>query len=172
MTPLQMLESSFGVTPQQRSSMEHYMRGRREAVRWDNRTSLRQRARFTCACGQVIIRAAQGRPQRMCLECECVRRLLGQKCQSAVAVLIRAGELQPAHACKCVDCGNPASQYDHRDYFRPKDVVPVCRSCNAYRGHGEPWKSAFAKIPLTRVPLPNKRLARTVTYSKTNGKRR
>jgi hypothetical protein len=34
----------------------------------------------------------------------------------------------------CTDCGNPACQYDHRDYSRPLDVDPVCRSCNKKRG--------------------------------------
>lgn len=34
----------------------------------------------------------------------------------------------------CTDCGVPASQYDHRDYSRPLDVEPVCRSCNLRRG--------------------------------------
>ncbi len=35
---------------------------------------------------------------------------------------------------KCVDCGKPAYGYDHRDYFKPLDVVPVCRPCNFARG--------------------------------------
>lgn len=34
----------------------------------------------------------------------------------------------------CVDCGAPALHYDHRDYSRPLDVVPTCRSCNGRRG--------------------------------------
>lgn len=34
----------------------------------------------------------------------------------------------------CVDCGAPAAVYDHREYARPLDVVPVCRGCNARRG--------------------------------------
>lgn len=34
----------------------------------------------------------------------------------------------------CVDCGGIAHQYDHRDYRKPLDVVPVCRSCNQRRG--------------------------------------
>jgi hypothetical protein len=36
----------------------------------------------------------------------------------------------------CVDCGEPAAHYDHRDYSKPLDVVPVCRSCNCRRGPG------------------------------------
>jgi len=34
----------------------------------------------------------------------------------------------------CVDCGKPARHYDHRDYTKPLDVVPVCISCNYRRG--------------------------------------
>jgi hypothetical protein len=38
----------------------------------------------------------------------------------------------------CVDCGNRAAVYDHRNYGRPLDVVPVCRPCNAKRGKAVP----------------------------------
>lgn len=34
----------------------------------------------------------------------------------------------------CSDCGGVALEYDHRDYGRPFDVDPVCRSCNKQRG--------------------------------------
>lgn len=34
----------------------------------------------------------------------------------------------------CVDCGERATIYDHRDYNRPIEVVPVCKSCNSKRG--------------------------------------
>ena len=34
----------------------------------------------------------------------------------------------------CADCGGVALEYDHRDYGRPFDVTPVCRSCNKQRG--------------------------------------
>ena len=66
----------------------------------------------------------------------------------------------------CVDCGKPAHSYDHRDYEKPLDVEPVCRSCNRRRPRAEPlakvgvsrsaywWESPL--IPLTQkksVPL-------------------
>lgn len=41
----------------------------------------------------------------------------------------------------CVDCDKPAREYDHRDYSRPLDVQPVCRSCNKKRGTAK-WPSA------------------------------
>jgi hypothetical protein len=46
--------------------------------------------------------------------------------------------LQPAATKKCVDCGNPAECYDHRDYTRPLKVEPVCKACNNRRGPGWP----------------------------------
>ena len=35
---------------------------------------------------------------------------------------------------KCVDCGNEATCWEHRDYSRPLDVDPICQSCNVRRG--------------------------------------
>jgi len=43
---------------------------------------------------------------------------------------------------KCVDCGDVAKHYDHRDYSRPFDVEPVCIKCNVNRG----WASDTPKI--------------------------
>ncbi len=37
----------------------------------------------------------------------------------------------------CVDCGEPATAYDHRDYTKPLDVEAVCQACNLKRGKGE-----------------------------------
>lgn len=36
----------------------------------------------------------------------------------------------------CTDCGEPAQEYDHRDYKKPLEVDPVCMACNAARGPG------------------------------------
>jgi len=47
---------------------------------------------------------------------------------------IKRGELPHPSTLVCVDCGRPARQYDHRDYTKPTDVAPVCRSCNCRRG--------------------------------------
>ena len=51
-----------------------------------------------------------------------------------VARAISKGLLPAASSHYCVDCGKPALHYDHRDYSRPLDVEPVCRSCNVMRG--------------------------------------
>lgn len=37
----------------------------------------------------------------------------------------------------CVDCGEPAAVYDHRDYYKPMEVEPVCHRCNSRRGPGQ-----------------------------------
>lgn len=49
----------------------------------------------------------------------------------------------------CTDCGGVAHEYDHRDYARPFDVEPVCRSCNKQRGTAS-WPTAerFAFVKL------------------------
>lgn len=53
-----------------------------------------------------------------------------------VARAIRDGVLQRLTGLvPCADCGQPATMYDHRDYSRPLDVEPVCRTCNRRRGH-------------------------------------
>jgi len=35
---------------------------------------------------------------------------------------------------KCIDCGEQAKHWEHRNYCRPLLVVPVCQSCNQKRG--------------------------------------
>lgn len=52
----------------------------------------------------------------------------------AVRKAVNIGMLKPVKTCRCVDCGAPAADYDHRDYSRPLAVEPVCRSCNIRRG--------------------------------------
>ena len=50
----------------------------------------------------------------------------------------------------CVDCAKVARVYDHRDYAKPLDVVPVCHGCNARRGRGANhiWEGYTIKIAL------------------------
>jgi hypothetical protein len=49
----------------------------------------------------------------------------------------RRGAIQSPTDFECADCGNPATVYDHRDYNKPLDVVPVCQGCNVKRGPGK-----------------------------------
>ena len=52
-----------------------------------------------------------------------------------VARAIRRGELSRiGDDTACADCGKRATEYDHRDYAKPIDVVAVCHSCNLKRG--------------------------------------
>lgn len=54
-----------------------------------------------------------------------------------VDIAVRAGDLPKLDgSIACEDCGNPASEYDHRDYKKPMEVAPVCRACNQARGPG------------------------------------
>lgn len=56
-----------------------------------------------------------------------------QKAIGAVTRAVRNG-MPKAAALTCIDCGQPASVYEHRDYTKPLDVVPACRACNTRRG--------------------------------------
>ena len=76
----------------------------------------------------------------------CLYDKFGRNQKEAIAEVTRAvkkGDLQPAKSHKCVDCGVDAFCYDHRDYGKPLDVVPVCRKCNFKRG---PAKKANLSI--------------------------
>lgn len=58
------------------------------------------------------------------------------------------GLLGAAAEHKCADCEAQAFDWDHRDYAKPLDVQPVCRSCNQRRGP--------ALFPRDRTPEPAK----------------
>ncbi len=65
---------------------------------------------------------------------------LRDKAHRAIAKAIRLGLMPKASTLVCVDCGTQASDYDHRDYTKPLDVEPVCRSCNVRRGSAAPYQ--------------------------------
>lgn len=54
---------------------------------------------------------------------------------------INRGDLLPANWHMCVDCGEQAYGWEHRDYRKPLEVEPCCQKCNIRRGPG---------LPLTR----------------------
>lgn len=59
-----------------------------------------------------------------------------KRAHAAVFKAIRNGLIAPLDGdIACVDCAKPAQVYDHRDYAKPLDVVPVCLSCNKKRGN-------------------------------------
>lgn len=77
---------------------------------------------------------------RFCFPCAAMKAVDSgaQAAQKAVGAAIRRGELPPASTLDCADCSKPARCYDHRDYGKPLDVQPVCRSCNRRRGPARP----------------------------------
>jgi hypothetical protein len=59
-----------------------------------------------------------------------------RRAASAVNMAVQAGALAPLSGgeAQCVDCGRVATIYEHRDYRKLLQVVPVCRGCNQKRG--------------------------------------
>jgi hypothetical protein len=96
-------------------------------------------ARFTCtACGVVDL-VTGGQSNYKCAACRDVAGLVDltspQKiAHKAVARAIKNGELKKPSLFTCLDCGGPATEYDHRDYSKPLEVTAVCRGCNLRRG--------------------------------------
>jgi hypothetical protein len=90
-------------------------------------------------CGVDI--SLRDRRAKICFECS-------DKKQRVSNIITRAKRLgilpRLDGSILCVDCGKPACDYDHRDYGKPLEVHPVCRSCNLMRGHGY--------LPPTGVP--------------------
>ena len=72
---------------------------------------------------------------------------------SAVRRAIRDGILAHPTTSACVDCGQGAEQYDHRDYNQPLAVDPVCRGCNARRGPAIPLRGSVEML-LSRGCIP------------------
>ena len=75
-----------------------------------------------------------------------------QRADCIVAAAIRRRDLPRLNGkVKCVDCGNRATDYDHRDYAKPLEVEPVCHRCNMKRGPGKNKSLAFQKGHMMRV---------------------
>lgn len=87
------------------------------------------------SCGQQALMGMRG----TCGNCDHSRHLrlyrLRYPAINAVAGAIREGRIPRLDGrIACVDCGKPATCYDHRSYAEPLKVDPVCRSCNTRRG--------------------------------------
>lgn len=89
-----------------------------------------------CAwCGGKV--PAEGRLGSRYCSVGCAARTseIARKAISLVQMAIRRGEIQKiTKGVLCADCGKQATEYEHRDYSRPLDVVAVCRGCNIRRG--------------------------------------
>lgn len=66
------------------------------------------------------------------------RDRLVRDARRAVTRAIEAGDLPQLSTLTCIDCGEPAECYDHRDYNQPLIVDAVCIGCNNRRGPGFP----------------------------------
>ena len=66
------------------------------------------------------------------------RTKLGNNARNQVSNAICKGKLPPPTELKCVDCGDDAECYDHRDYYQPLSVEPVCMRCNSNRPQAIP----------------------------------
>lgn len=106
---------------------------------------------FTCcACG-IKERASGGSNTFKCTDCRAKSKHTPRRhgtgkdeAMGEVMLAIQAGDLPPATQCACADCGCNAVEYEHRDYGRPLDVVPICRSCNLRRGPALPLAGSIA----------------------------
>lgn len=74
--------------------------------------------------------------KKSCLDCEGRMGRAIYSVRYRVLKAIKNGLLLPADTFDCADCGKPAVCYDHRDYSKPLEVAPVCKSCNTKRGPG------------------------------------
>jgi DNA-directed RNA polymerase subunit RPC12/RpoP len=70
----------------------------------------------------------------MCAPCKLEHDKEGDRATADVTNAIKRGHMKRASEYVCVDCGTQARDWDHRDYAKPMDVEPVCRSCNLKRG--------------------------------------
>lgn len=83
-------------------------------------------------CGAKI--HGRDRQTLRCDKCSAQAYTLRRRAINAISSAIARGTMPPASSVDCVDCGARAEHYDHRDYRKPLDVQPVCRSCNFNRG--------------------------------------
>lgn len=102
--------------------------------------------------------------ERVCRECSTFRWVRSRYfsgaalAQTEVAKARRRGILPDPRTLPCADCAGYATEYDHRDYNHPLIVAPVCRGCNARRGHAIPkqwtaieWNEYAARARAARL---------------------
>ena len=98
--------------------------------------------RKLCAdCNQEIL--GREPSARFCWRCTKLRPKKNGQAQAAYQLnkAVRNGILLHFSKFNCVDCGKPAQCYEHRDYNKPLEVVPTCKSCNTRRGPAIPLKT-------------------------------
>jgi hypothetical protein len=70
----------------------------------------------------------------LCTPCYRHENTVQFKARKIFCEALRRGKFPSAKTKRCVDCGCKARDWDHRDYLKPLEVEPVCRSCNQKRG--------------------------------------
>lgn len=109
-------------------------------------------AHLCSRCGNEM----PGRWKRHCCsDCNQARvkllRGLRAPAHSAVAKAIEQGLLAKLDgSIPCKDCGVPAVVYDHREYSKPLEVDPVCKSCNLLRGPAKEIAPDLIRLPKLR----------------------
>lgn len=109
---------------------------------------------------------------KYCFYCEDNIYGYGQrKAMAEVARAIKKGKLKSPKEFDCVDCGKPAICYDHRDYNKPLEVVPVCSKCNHKRGLAIPLDVSKIRKKLIIRDYPNNEeiTKKFLEYLKNNG---
>ena len=90
-------------------------------------------------CGHTWVPRGEA-PPAQCPKCKSTKwaeTVPQSGAHSLVAQAIRRGDLPALDGSTfCMDCGEPATCYDHRDYNYPLLVDPVCHKCNRQRGEG------------------------------------
>lgn len=98
---------------------------------------------MTCpGCGRLMDRSDSR--ATVCMSCMRLRGYMSTACTLLVKAAIELGQLRHIDGQSCVDCGKPAFCYDHRNYYEPLKVEPICRACNRKRPSAFP----FARISL------------------------
>jgi hypothetical protein len=111
--------------------------------------------RFKPLCAHCNVNRLHSARNWFCGPCASVRLVAQQWAVAQVATAIRNGLFQRADSRSCADCGKQAFGYDHRDYSKPLDIEPVCRSCNRRRGSAAPLSGEFLTEMVARRDVIN-----------------
>ncbi len=83
------------------------------------------------SCGELEqCRQDQLAAKRYCGDC---KKAL-DKISPTVRRALHGMRLPPASTYTCIDCGEQAAVWEHRNYDRPHEVVATCHPCNKFRG--------------------------------------
>lgn len=82
-------------------------------------------------CGDLeSCRQDQLAAKRYCADCKASLDALTPSIRRAMVGM----RLPPAATYTCIDCGDTAAVWEHRNYDRPHEVVATCHPCNKLRG--------------------------------------